>query len=110
MLERLRVDRKARQNSISYLYRKLSKNNLFLGDFCTYRENFGLAMLTKYGWKEGQGLGKEQQGMSTALEIKKIGKNAGIIIDKSAFKKKMTKTSQDPTPVVAIRVRSQLIE
>ncbi|KII75022.1 Splicing factor 45 [Thelohanellus kitauei] len=65
-------------------------------------------MLTKYGWKEGQGLGKSQQGISTALEVQRIGKNKGVIIDKHAIKQKTLQTPTQPSPCVTIRVTRKL--
>ena len=47
---------------------------------------FGLAgsvaskIMAKYGYKEGQGLGKSEQGMSTALMVEKTSKRGGKII------------------------------
>ncbi|KAF0989118.1 hypothetical protein HZS_2411, partial [Henneguya salminicola] len=69
-------------------------------------DNFGAAMLAKYGWKHGQGLGKKQQGISTALDVKKIGKNAAIIIDKdSKSRQTIPKNSKSFSPVVLLRVK-----
>ena len=36
--------------------------------------------MAKYGYKEGQGLGKKEQGMSTALLVEKTSKRGGKII------------------------------
>ena len=36
--------------------------------------------MSKMGYKQGQGLGKKEQGMSTALQVEKTGKRAGKII------------------------------
>ncbi|RUS83835.1 hypothetical protein EGW08_008416 [Elysia chlorotica] len=36
--------------------------------------------MAKYGYKEGQGLGKSEQGMSTALYVEKTSKRGGKII------------------------------
>jgi len=40
-------------------------------------------IMNKYGWKEGQGLGKEQQGMSSALIVEKTGRSRGVIVNES---------------------------
>ncbi|CAL1527159.1 unnamed protein product [Lymnaea stagnalis] len=37
-------------------------------------------IMAKYGYKEGQGLGKSEQGMSTALYVEKTSKRGGKII------------------------------
>ena len=36
--------------------------------------------MAKYGYKEGQGLGKKEQGMSMALQVEKTSKRGGKII------------------------------
>eukprot|EP01025_Chloroclados_australasicus_P006456 TRINITY_DN12082_c1_g2_i6.p2 TRINITY_DN12082_c1_g2~~TRINITY_DN12082_c1_g2_i6.p2 ORF type:complete len:257 (+),score=65.42 TRINITY_DN12082_c1_g2_i6:165-935(+) len=38
-------------------------------------------LLEKMGWKEGQGLGKQQQGMATPLIAQKTDKRSGIIVN-----------------------------
>lgn len=43
--------------------------------------------MQKYGFREGQGLGKHEQGLSTALSVEKTSKRGGkIIIGDSADK------------------------
>ncbi|GFY38511.1 uncharacterized protein TNIN_403231 [Trichonephila inaurata madagascariensis] len=37
-------------------------------------------IMAKYGFKEGQGLGKKEQGMSHALQVEKTSKRGGKII------------------------------
>ena len=37
-------------------------------------------IMAKYGYREGQGLGKSEQGMSTALYVEKTSKRGGKII------------------------------
>lgn len=36
--------------------------------------------MMKYGFKDGQGLGKKEQGMSVALQVEKTSKRGGRII------------------------------
>lgn len=36
--------------------------------------------MAKYGFKEGQGLGKKEQGMSVALQVEKTSKRGGRIV------------------------------
>ena len=38
-------------------------------------------IMAKYGFKEGQGLGRQQQGISTALQVEKTSKRGGRIIN-----------------------------
>uniref|UniRef100_A0A915B5W0 Splicing factor 45 n=1 Tax=Parascaris univalens TaxID=6257 RepID=A0A915B5W0_PARUN len=38
-------------------------------------------IMTKFGYKEGTGLGRAGQGMSTALKVERLGKNAGVIVN-----------------------------
>ncbi|GFH09423.1 uncharacterized protein HaLaN_04561, partial [Haematococcus lacustris] len=38
-------------------------------------------MLMKMGWKEGEGLGRERQGMSTPLVMQKTNARAGVIVN-----------------------------
>jgi len=45
------------------------------------KENVVARMMAKMGWKEGSGLGKEEQGMTTALMHKKTDRNTGIIVN-----------------------------
>ncbi|XP_044733744.1 splicing factor 45-like [Chrysoperla carnea] len=37
-------------------------------------------IMAKYGFKEGQGLGKDEQGMSTALQVQRTVRNCGRIL------------------------------
>lgn len=37
-------------------------------------------IMMKYGFKDGQGLGKKEQGMSVALQVEKTSKRGGRII------------------------------
>lgn len=45
--------------------------------------------MQKYGFKEGQGLGKHEQGLSTALSVEKTSKRGGKIIIGDAAEKRM---------------------
>ena len=49
---------------------------------CIYHFHRSVAskIMAKYGYKEGQGLGKSEQGMSTALFVEKTSKRGGKII------------------------------
>ncbi len=45
-------------------------------------------IMSKYGWHEGQGLGKESQGISTALAVQKTSFRGGKIVNVSAEREK----------------------
>ena len=47
---------------------------------CFRRGSVASKIMAKYGYKEGQGLGKSEQGMSTALFVEKTSKRGGKII------------------------------
>ena len=59
--------------------------------FVFLRNVIASQIMAKYGWKEGQGLGREEQGLSTCLEVEKTGKRAGKIINKDIQKQKEKK-------------------
>lgn len=42
-------------------------------------------IMAKYGFKDGQGLGKQEQGMSIALQVEKTSKRGGRIIHENDF-------------------------
>uniref|UniRef100_A0A3P8WPQ7 Splicing factor 45 n=1 Tax=Cynoglossus semilaevis TaxID=244447 RepID=A0A3P8WPQ7_CYNSE len=69
-------------------------------------------IMQKYGFKEGQGLGKHEQGLSTALSVEKTSKRGGKIIigdsaEKDSGKKSdanpLTEILKNPTKVVLLR-------
>ncbi|KAM9312854.1 splicing factor 45 [Gastrophryne carolinensis] len=70
-------------------------------------------IMQKYGFREGQGLGKHEQGLSTALSVEKTSKRGGKIIvgdvaDKADSSKKsdanpLTEILKCPTKVVLLR-------
>ena len=49
-------------------------------------------IMAKYGYREGQGLGKSEQGMSTALYVEKTSKRGGKIIHEKDLPKGEDKT------------------
>ncbi|KAL0352793.1 UNVERIFIED_CONTAM: DNA-damage-repair/toleration protein, chloroplastic [Sesamum angustifolium] len=62
-------------------------------------------MMAKMGWKEGQGLGKQEQGITTPLVAKKTDKRAGVIVNASESSKKVKSVNFNcpPTRVVLLR-------
>uniref|UniRef100_UPI003AAE39D6 splicing factor 45 n=1 Tax=Centroberyx gerrardi TaxID=166262 RepID=UPI003AAE39D6 len=69
-------------------------------------------IMQKYGFREGQGLGKHEQGLSTALSVEKTSKRGGKIIIGDAAEKPDSKKSEAnplteilkcPTKVVLLR-------
>jgi len=55
-------------------------------------------MLEKMGWKEGEGLGKHRQGMSTPLVAQKTDKRAGVIVNAEAAAGSRTRPGGEAEP------------
>lgn len=59
-------------------------------------------IMAKYGFKEGQGLGKKEQGMSVALQVEKTSKRGGRIVGERE------QLMPPPPPITASPPQAQL--
>ncbi|XP_022803548.1 splicing factor 45-like [Stylophora pistillata] len=67
-------------------------------------------IMAKYGWKDGQGLGKQEQGINTCLQVEKTSKRGGKIINQDKESKAalqeaepVTSVMRNPSKVVVLR-------
>ncbi|GAB0094640.1 splicing factor 45 [Sergentomyia squamirostris] len=58
-------------------------------------------IMAKYGFKDGQGLGKQEQGMAVALQVEKTSKRGGRIIHEKEFMPPPPTVPSPPPPVTA---------
>ena len=65
------------------------------------------------GYKEGEGLGRNKQGMSVALQVEKTGKRSGRIIHEKDVQKEVpvvaaqpAEVMKNPSKVILLRVRT----
>ncbi|KAL1567506.1 DNA-damage-repair/toleration protein DRT111, chloroplastic [Salvia divinorum] len=65
-------------------------------------------MMAKMGWKEGQGLGKQEQGIITPLMAKKTDKRGGVIVNASESSKKVKSVSFSGTPTRVVLLRNMV--
>ncbi|CAN0103312.1 unnamed protein product [Lampetra fluviatilis] len=59
-------------------------------------------IMQKYGFREGQGLGKHEQGLSTALSVEKTSKRGGKIVIGDNVPKEASVKKQEPNPLTEI--------
>ncbi|XP_050369617.1 DNA-damage-repair/toleration protein DRT111, chloroplastic [Argentina anserina] len=67
-------------------------------------------MMAKMGWKQGQGLGKQEQGITTPLMAKKTDRRAGVIVNASETKpeKKAKGVSLNGPPTRVLLLRNMV--
>ena len=65
------------------------------------------SMMAKMGWKEGQGLGKQEQEITTPLMVKKTDRRVGVIMNASEKKVKSVNFNGTP-PTLVLLLRQQV--
>ncbi|RCV20573.1 hypothetical protein SETIT_4G067300v2 [Setaria italica] len=68
-------------------------------------------MMAKMGWKEGQGLGKQEQGITAPLVAKKTDRRGGVIVDESSSRppeKKPKSVTFDGPPTRVLLLRNMV--
>ncbi|PIN07330.1 mRNA splicing factor [Handroanthus impetiginosus] len=65
-------------------------------------------MMARMGWKQGQGLGKQEQGITTPLMAKKTDKRGGVIVNASESSKKVKSVNFNGTPTRVVLLRNMV--
>ncbi|CAA0823756.1 DNA-damage-repair/toleration protein DRT111-chloroplastic [Striga hermonthica] len=65
-------------------------------------------MMAKMGWKQGQGLGKQEQGITAPLVAKKTDKRGGVIVNAGESNKKVKSVSFNGTPTRVVLLRNMV--
>ncbi|KAK6154833.1 hypothetical protein DH2020_009081 [Rehmannia glutinosa] len=65
-------------------------------------------MMAKMGWKQGQGLGKQEQGITSPLIAKKTDKRGGVIVNASESSKKVKSVNFNGTPTRVVLLRNMV--
>ncbi|VDN53615.1 unnamed protein product [Dracunculus medinensis] len=85
----------------------------FIPSFGGAGKGLGVAanIMTKFGYKEGAGLGRTGQGMSTALKVERLGKNSGVIVNEHEQLLRGSDSPPqiaDPAPIPAVNMAEAL--
>ncbi|CAG8442655.1 161_t:CDS:10 [Cetraspora pellucida] len=72
-------------------------------------EDFAHRILAKYGWQEGQGLGKDEQGINEPLKVQKTDYRSGIIVNTSTNIPETKSTAKIDSASSNVEVPSRVI-
>ena len=61
-------------------------------------------MMARMGWKEGQGLGKQEQGITVPLMARKTDKRAGVIVNAAQAAVAVVEKKPPPAPVKGVSI------
>lgn len=85
----------------------MSDNKIMIPNINSYGASAVAAkIMAKYGFKDGQGLGKQEQGISMALQVEKTSKRGGRII----HEKEIATSVSEPQPAPASSQEQSITE